>query len=344
MPEPRDPHDPHDPTGELVARILAGGDPGLARLAAEGLLPVPAGELVPLQVGLALGADPGLARSAASALAALPPDHVAGLLRQGGPHEVLVWFARESADPQVLEAILRRRDVPRWLLVELAPKLAPKLQELLLLRQDALMERPEIVTALERNPQLSPFSRRRVHELREHLLPAEEAAEPLPGEASEEAVAAALEEARARPAGRGERDQHTGLSEIQIRSLPVPVRRRLARGASRTLRTILLRDPHPQVAISALGESGLSDGEIEAVASNRSVVGEVLEEIAKHREWVTKNKIVSALVHNPRTPAGVAVRLLPRLGLRELGGLAKDHNVSSAVRTQAQRLYRMKRR
>jgi hypothetical protein len=233
--------------------------------------------------------------------------------------------------------------VPRWLLVELAPKLAPKLQELLLLRQDALMERPEIVTALERNPQLSPFSRRRVHELREHLLPAEEVA-PLPGEASEAAVAAALEEARARPAGRGERDQHTGLSEIQIRSLPVPVRRRLARGASRTLRTILLRDPHPQVAISALGESGLSDGEIEAVASSRSVVGEVLEEIARHREWVTKNKIVSALVHNPRTPAGVAVRLLPRLGLRELGGLAKDHNVSSAVRTQAQRLYRMKRR
>jgi hypothetical protein len=338
-----EPRDPDDPVGDLVARILAGGEPGLARLAAEGLLPIPAGELVPLQVSLALGADPELSAVAASALAALPPDHVAGLLRQGGPHEVLVWFARENSDPQVLEAILRRRDVPRWLLAELAPKLAPKLQELLLLRQDALMERPEIVTALERNPQLSPFSRRRVHELREHLLPAEEVA-PLPGEASEAAVAAALEEARARPAGRGERDQHTGLSEVQIRSLPVPVRRRLARGASRTLRTILLRDPHPQVAISALGESGLSDGEIEAVASSRSVVGEVLEEIARHREWVTKNKIVSALVHNPRTPAGVAVRLLPRLGLRELGGLAKDHNVSSAVRTQAQRLYRMKRR
>lgn len=339
---------PEQPRHELIERVLGGGDLALARLAADGLLPVAPEELVPLQVSLALGPDPELARTAASALAALPPVRVAALVRHDAPHEVLIWFARESADAEVLEAVLRRKDVPRWLLVELAPRLAPRLQEILLLRQDALVDRPEILIALERNPQLSVFSRRRIHELREHLLPAgeeaEEAAKLRPGEASQEEVVDALEQARKRPEGRGERDQQTGLTEVQIRGLPVSVRRRLARGATRVLRAILVRDPHPQVAVSALSEGGLSDGEIESIAANRSVVGEVLEEIARRREWVTKYKIVSALVHNPRTPAGVGVRLLSRIPLRELGSLAKDHNVSSAVRTQAQRLYRMKRR
>ena len=339
---------PEQPRHELVARVLGGGDPALARLAAEGLLPVAPEELVPLQVSLATGPDPELARTAASALAALAPARVAGLVRDGAPHEVLIWFARESAEAEVLEAVLRRKDVPRWLLVELAPKLAPRLQEILLLRQDALVDRPEILLALERNPRLSVFTRRRIHELREHLLPtaeaAEETAQERTGEASEEEVADAIEQAHAKPAGKGERDHQTGLTEVQIRGLPVTVRRRLARGATRVLRGILVRDPHPHVAVTALSEGGLSDGEIEGVAANRSVAGEVLEEIARHREWVTKYKIVSALVHNPRTPAGVAVRLLPRVSLRELGALAKDHNVSSAVRTQAQRLYRMKRR
>ena len=45
------------------------------------------------------------------------------------------------------------------------------LQEALLLRQDAIVEEPLILDALERNPYLSPFSRRRILEYREHLLP-----------------------------------------------------------------------------------------------------------------------------------------------------------------------------
>ena len=162
-------------------------------------------------------------------------------------------------------------------------------------------------------------------------------------EPSDDEVAAAIEVARRQPAI-GERDQETGLTDAQIRSLPIPVRLKLARGASRSLRHILVRDSNPQVAVSAIADGGLSEGEIEQVAANRSVLGEVLEEISHHREWVSKPKILKALVHNPRTPAGVAVRFLPRLAVRELGLLAKDRNVSHAVRSNAERLYRIKRR
>lgn len=332
------------PPRELVERALSGEDPELALLAAQGLLPVPPEELVPLQVTLAGGGDPDLAGLAAAALRELPASQVTGLVRHGAPPEVLDWFGRRSEDPGVLEAILRRRDIPRELLAHLGRRASAGLQEVLLLRQDAILERPEILDALEENPALSSYSRRRIGELRDHLVPGREDEPPEePGETSDEDLFDAIEEARGRPL-QGEIDRQTGLTDSQIRTLPVPVRRRLARGAAKSLRAILIRDPNPQVAVAAVSQGGLSEGEVEQIAANRSVVGEVLEEVARHREWASKHKIVSALVHNPRTPAGVAIRLLPRISVRELGKLARDHNVSSAVRTQSQRLYRMKRR
>ncbi|HEX6200496.1 MAG TPA: hypothetical protein VF150_09550 [Thermoanaerobaculia bacterium] len=340
--------DAPQPPSELVERVLSGTDPRLSLLAAQGLLPIPAEELVPLQVALAGGDDPDLAGLAALSLRELPPARVSGLVRHGAPPEVLAWFGRASDDPEVLEAILRRRDVPRGLLAELARKLPPSLQEVLLLRQDAILERPEILDGLNANPEISAYSRRRVLEFREHLLPRggreerpEEAAEGR--DTSDDELFDALEEAARRPA-QGELDRQTGLTDAQIRTLPVPVRRRLAQGAAKSLRAILIRDPNPQVAVAAISQGGLSEGEVEQIAANRSVLGDVLEEIARHREWINKYPIVTNLVHNPRTPAGVAVRLLPRVAVRELGLLARDHNVASAVRTQAQRLYRMKRR
>lgn len=335
----------------LLERVFSGDEPRLTLLAAQGMLPIAPEDLVPVQVALAGTDDPDVAQLAAASLAAMQPAQVAGLIRHGAPAEVVAWFGRASSDPQVLETVLRRRDVPRELLPELAARLSPSLQEVLLLRQDAILERPQILEALERNPEISAYSRRRIGELRAHLLRREADAEPPErerDEPSDEEVLGAIEEVRTADAdperAATERDQQTGLTDMQIRMLPIPVRRKLARGASKTLRGILIRDPNPQVAVAALTEGGLSDGEVEQIAANRSVVGEVLEEIARRRDWVTKTKVASALVHNPRTPAGVAIRLLSRLVPRELGALARNHNVSSAVRTQAGRLYRMRRR
>ena len=328
----------------LVDRVLSGEAPELARLAAEGLVPLPPEELVPLQVTLAHGGDAKIAAAATATLESLAPTRVSALIRHGAPREVLEHYGRASDDPTILETILRRRDAPRQLLVEMGRRLSPNLQEVLLLRQDAILERPQILRSLEENPALSNYSRRRIGEYREHLLPRlEERPSKEVAEASEEEVAEAIEEARRAPTG-GDLDVQTGLTEGQIRSLPLPVRRKLVRGASRTLRLILVKDRNPQIAVAAIGDGGMTDGDVEQIAANRSVAAEVLEEIGRHREWITKYKVTHALVHNPRTPPGVAVRLLPRLSVRELALLVRDHNVSSAVRSQADRLYKMKRR
>ena len=332
----------------LVAEVLSGSKPELQQLAATGMLPLPPAELISLQISLAQG-DGSAASVARESLAAADPKQLADAVRDSLESATLGWLARHQAHPLVLEAIIQRKDVEGPLLESLAPDLSPELQEMLLLRQDAIIELPGILDALERNRELSSYSRRRIVEYRRHLLPSEKE-EPEPSaapaveeidEPTEEEVAAAIEEAREEEPG-GEVDEITGLSESQMRTLPLPVRLKLSRRAPRALRTILLRDSNSSVAVSVLENNPLSDSELEQIAKSRAVVEDVLSAIARNRSWMRKYPIVVALVKNPKTQTGVALRLAPRLSVRDLRSIAKDRNVANVVRSTAERLYKLK--
>ena len=334
----------------LVEGVLSGENRELSKLAAAGLLPLPPRELITLQVGLADSGDAELAEMAGESLRALDPKLVADVVAEGLPGEALAWMARRLEHPLVLEAVLRFKEVPPELLLEGAPVLPEEQQEILLLRQDLIVEEPGILDALESNKRLSSYSRRRINEYRQHLLPSEaapavapeEPVEPeLVDEISEQEVEEAIEVAREEPA-HGERDEMTGLSESQLRSLPIPVRLKLSRRAPRALRGILVRDTNPTVAVSVLKHNPMSDSEIEQIAASRSVVDDVLTAIARNRSWIRKYPIVLALVKNPRTATGVAIRLTGRLAVRDLRTLSKDKNIPHAVRLAAQRLYKIK--
>ena len=306
--------------------------------------PLGPGDLIALQVRLTHHANPVVAQRARETLRELDPRLAADFLSHDASEEVLAYFAQEVGKAPVLEAIVRRRDVPRLLLVELAGRLSPDLQEILLLREDAIVEEPSILDELEKNPRLSSFARRRSAELREHLL---RPAAPLPEfeddgpEPSDVEVAEAVEAVRAYPSA-GEVDEKTGLSEVQVRALPMRIRLRLARGASRKLRGILIRDVAPRVALATITSNSWSDTEIEQVCRARNVAIEVLDAIAGEREWTRKYPIVMALVSNPKTPVPAAMRLLHRLAVRDLRTLSRDRNISDAVRSRSQRLYRIK--
>ena len=316
-------------------------------LAAEGVLPLPPEDLLPLQVDLAQGDDAEVAERARASLRSVDVRLARPFLERQAGEGALAFFAEESNHPGLLEAILRRRDVPRYILARLARRLPPDLQELLLLRQDAIVEEPAILEALEENPQVSTYSQRRIAEYREHLLPRQRTtapAEPAPfvEEMSDEELELAIEAARELPASGEMENEKTKLSEGQIRGLPIPARLKLTRGAPRALRTILLRDTNPQVAVSVITNNNLSDQEVEQTASNRSVVEEVLVAIARRREWVNRYPVTKALIQNPRTPLAITMRMIPKLAVRDLRELGRDRNVPDAVRSTALRLYRIK--
>jgi len=331
------------PSSALLEQIRS-GNRQFQLLAAEGVLPLPPEDLIPLQVDLAQGDDEEVAELARQSLRTVDERLAKPFLERQASPEALTFFAEESSHPALLEAILRRRDVPRPVLARLARRLPPDLQEVLLLRQDAIVEEPVILEALEENPQLSSYSARRIAEYREHLLPRQRTvpAEPEIEEMDEESLQRELELARALPESGEFEEERTQLTEGQIRGLPVPARLKLTRGAPRALRGILLRDSNPQVAVSVIVNNSLSDQEVEQTANNRSVVEEVLVTIARKREWVNKYNVVKALVRNPRTPIGSSMRLITRLAVRDLRELGRDRNIPDALRSTALRLYRIK--
>lgn len=334
-----------DSQASLLEQVRSGGNRQLQMLAASGLLPLPPEQLIPVQVDLAQGGDADLAGTARETLKATDPRVVASFLEKEAGEPALAFFAAESSHFFVLETILRRRDVPRRLLVALARRIPPDLQEVLILRQDAIVEAPEILEALEQNPELTVYVGRRITEYRDHLLPqarTRQAPEAVPGEMTDEELEAAMAAVRELPVEGEVETERTGLSEGQIRMLPIPARLKLTRGAPRTLRTLLLRDTNPQVAVAVLINNNLSDQEAEQTASSRAVVDEVLEAIAKRRDWVSRYNIARALLFNPKTPVATTMKLVPRLSVRDLRDLSRDKNVPDAIRSTALRLYRIK--
>ncbi len=333
--------------GSLLDHVRSGGNRELQMMAASGLLPLPPEELMPLQVELARGLDVEISQRATESLRKMDPRLVVPFLERRAGEEVLSFFAAEAEHPLLIETILRRRDVPRHLLVDLAVRLPADLQEILILRQDAIIEEPGILEALERNPFLSGYVQRRITEYREHLLPQGQRPGYAPAgpyeEMSDEELAVVVEKVRREEPPQGEVDtEKTGLSEGQIRMLPVPARLKLARGAGRQLRGLLMRDTNPQVATTALLANALSDQEVEQAASSRAVVEEVLEAISRRREWISKYNVAKLLVRNPRTPLAISLKLVNRMSVRDLRELGRDKNIADAVRSTALRLYRIK--
>lgn len=330
----------------LAEKVLSGENRELQLLVARGMFPVPVEMVIPLQIRLSSISDEEVAAAALESLNSLDSEIAATVIAESEQVEVVSYFAARTDQPALAETIIQHRLASPQVLSQMAVELTPDLQEILLLRQDSILEAPSILDRLEENPELSSYAKRRIDEYREHLLPrqraaTEEVAEAAVAEPTDEEVEEAITQA-SKEAATGEMDEVTGLSEAQIRTLPVPVRLKLSRGASRTLRNILVKDKNPMVAVSVMTGNAMGDGEVELIASSKVVAEEVLETIARSRQWGRRYSIVHTLVKNPRMPSGLAARLVARLGVRDLRNLSKDRNVSEVVRSTAARLYRIK--
>ena len=344
-----DPSGPDAPTGapprSLADQVLDGNNRQLQLLAADGMLPVERAELLRLQVWLACSTDDEIARRAGAALDRVEPSVLAGAALEVDP-DTLDMLVEVVAHPQVLEAALQRRDIAVETLHRLASWIPPELQEILLVRQEDLRNHPEILEALEGNPYLTPYTRRVLSEYRDYLLPQRQGSRVVEPEEllelTDEMVARAISAAAIHIPQKGDFDETTGLTDSQVRGLPLAVRVKLAYGASKTLRNILLKDPSPQVAITALNRSAISDREVEQLCQSRSISDELLAEVVRHREWIGKYRIMLMVVKNPRTPVNLSSKLLPRVQGRDLKILCVDRNVPDSVRSRAKVLYRQK--
>jgi hypothetical protein len=128
----------------------------------------------------------------------------------------------------------------------------------------------------------------------------------------------------------------------RIMLMSVRDRIKLAMKGDREVRSILIRDANKVVSTGVINNPRITENEVENIAAMRMVSDDVLRLISLNRAWARSYPIIHNLARNPRTPIPTAVGILPRIRGKDLDQLAKNRNVSEAVRRQANRISRMR--
>src|SRR5262245_28188817 len=105
---------------------------------------------------------------------------------------------------------------------------------------------------------------------------------------------------------------------------------KLALRGNQDARLILIRDSNKLIRRCVLQNPRLTDGEVAAVAGNRSSDDELLRVIAENREWSRNYEVRKALALNPKTPLMLALRFVATLLERDLRIIARSKNVPEA--------------
>jgi hypothetical protein len=341
-------------TNPLVEQFRRGGVPRELRLmAAQGVLPLKPEDLVEMWTGLVGDADEAVRAAAESSLSAFPVTELQPILKsRDTPSAVLAWAVTHRPEQELRETALQNTSLPDETIEALAPILPQALAELVVINQTRLLRRTSLLVALESNAGLNNDQKRRLRELRESFRigeveaappPAPEA--PPPPEPAPEPEIAPIgdvflteDQAVVTYLSEEERQQTEKVSAVQkIYRLNTAEKLITALKGSREERAILIRDPNRLVAMGVLGSPRITEAEIESFSAMKNVSDQVLREIGNHREWTKRYTVINNLVRNPRTPIGLALNLVPRLGPRDVKAIAVDRNVPEPVRKQAQK-------
>jgi len=349
----------------LVETILGPTAPEQVRLAAaRGALPLPPQDLLFVQIGLLQDASAAIAQAAGESLLRIPLESLEPLLRDSACDPLLLdHFTRSGRlTGAALEAAIAHPAIPEATLEALAPAANEETLNLIVTNEVRIIQNPRLLELLRSNPRLNTDNRRRLAELERDFVgkdpiavrqaPAAEtgpAAYPELGEEAaqppEEGEAAEAEAPQAPAPLTPEQEQELEESLRRtptfqkIMKMNVAERVQLAMKGSAEERAILIRDTARMVAQQVLRSPKLSENEIAGFANMRNVHEDILRTIAGHRDWTKTYSVAHALVRNPKTPPGVSIQFLPRLGTRDLKIVAADKNIPEVLRRQARNLF-----
>jgi hypothetical protein len=144
--------------------------------------------------------------------------------------------------------------------------------------------------------------------------------------------------------GEDRETEHVFLSGAEVeperattRQPPTSSRVSTALRGGREERMAIMRENVPALHGHVLKNPNLQLDEVVAIAKSRSVSPQILQQIADKREWAQRPEIAIALVRNPKTPVGAAVKLLDHVTSAELRQLAKDANTRAPIQRAARR-------
>jgi hypothetical protein len=147
-------------------------------------------------------------------------------------------------------------------------------------------------------------------------------------EGAPEAIVAAL---------RPQQTEREGTTWDRVRALTRNEKLLLAPKAERSERQLLAQENDPQVLYALLRNPRITSEEVSRIAKSPYLSAQAADLIAKTPQW-TSLDVRLALVHNPRTPTPLALKILPTLPEREIRQIAKATAVSQPLKQAALRI------
>lgn len=330
-------------------------------MAARGLVPLKGGDLVTVLVQLGADADPTIASAAQASLEKVPEGVLLAGCEASLHPSILdalasIFFNRHD----VLEVLVQNRATADATIAKIASRCNESLSELIAINQQRLLAAPAIIEALYKNRHTRmstadrlvelaarhgvelegiPAFRLHVQALENQLIP-EPSEEPLPSDmAFTEALASDSQEDDAI-----ERDLVDGTETLKekfkplhqrIREMSISERIRLALIGDAAARSLLLRDSNKLVSHAAVTSPRMTELEAVAVAHSKEVNDDVLRYIGNKRDWLQNYELKRALVFNPKSPLGMALRFLSHLRDNDLRQLARSRGIPAGLKTAA---------
>jgi hypothetical protein len=341
-----------DPAAPMPARMMA----------ARGMVPVKGGEQVMLLLQLSADPDANLGKSAHEALDKLPeavllPVAEAPLLPSF--LDRLAEHFRERDD--VLERLAANTALAGGTLEWIALRCSERVSERISVNEQRLLAEPRVIEALYRNKNTRmstadrlidlaarngvvldiPTFEAHVQAIKGQLI-AEPSEEPLPSDQDfSQALAEDDDNPEAVTAGE---DPEQAEDEVKQQYLPLMMRirnmnssekLRLAMVGNSSARAFLVRDKDKTVAFAAISSPAMQESEVIPIVRSKEVGEDVIRYVGNKREWTKSHEVKHALVFNPKTPVGIALRFIGHLRADELKTLSRSRNVSQPLKSAA---------
>ncbi len=311
-------------------------------MAAKGLIPLAPRDVIKILYILSHDRDQGVKALAEETICGYSARIVDSILAGDIEPVIIDYLIRHHREAHLLaERALANRDTSDETLIYLASGPNTTVLSLLATNHERLLRSRGVLDALLKNPAVKGALRQTMLELadpahRERAADPPANAQPpgQPGPSETPAVhgdSAALESE-----SEDEVDEHNIAARIHQMSVSEKIK--YATRGNKQVRSILIKDTSKLVIAAVVKSPKITEDEILKIAQNKQANDEAIRIITLNREWLKNYTIRQALVYNPKTPTGIAMRLMPYLTKRDLKDLSGSKNVPSAITANAKKL------
>lgn len=331
-----------------VAKIMSKWGGHSVRLAAaRGALPMSGPNLVTVLFIFYHGENEELKTESLETFKTLPAKILLSALSNPDLHfSVIDLIVRTRyRDAVVMEAAMAHPMIGLRSLMFLAERGSGDILDMLSHNDEALLKTPALRTAIINNPHADKIMKLRLGWVEPPPEPEPEPKpEPEPEPEPEQDVTESFDEDDEADEELGEFEEEILSKYQELQEMAVSEKIKMALTGDKEWRTLLIREANKMVNTAVLKNPRITEGEVLAVAKNRSASDDLIRIILLNREWVKNYEMKKALVVHPRTPLQKAMRFMTFLTEKDIRELAKSRNVSQAIVNNARRMLVSKKR